>query len=343
MLLVCLTGISAFCSTHQVYAQDTLQIRRETRYYRTYFQNLIVRVYSGRKFATLTMNSTDHTTDFKYKPNTFNGLGVGVTYRALTINLGYGFGFLFNDKEKGKTHALDLQTRLYASKWAIDGYAKSYRGYYISPAVTAASGSLKPSDYYIRPDIKIKLFGASAYRMFNGKGFSLRPAFVQDVKQKKSGGSFLAGGEWFYINVLSDSSLVPGKYAISDYKRFSQLNMLQIGPGGGYAYTQVFPHNFFATAYLTANVNISLLHEAKVSGTSFRTGLNTNLLYRFAVGYDNGDYSVCANLMNNRIKFKGTAYDYTVNAGNVRLMVAKRFKSTRTMKKYLNFFNILID
>lgn len=331
------------CVSYRVCAQDTLQIRKETSYYRTYFQNVIGRIYTARKYTTLTMRSTDHTANFKYVPNTNFGLGVGVTYRALTINLGYGFGFLFNDKNRGKTHALDLQTRLYASKWAIDGYAKSYRGYYLSSQETTVPGNSKPSDFYVRPDMKLRLFGASAYRMFNGKGFSLRPAFVQDVKQKKSGGSFLAGGEWFYINVKVDSALVPNLYASSDYKKFSSMNMLQIGPGAGYAYTQVFPHNFFATGYLTTNLNVSLLHEAKASGISFRTGLNTNLLYRLAVGYDNGDCSIVAYILNNRIGFKGTAYDYTVNTGNARLMIAKRFKTTRTMKKYMSIFNILVD
>ncbi len=324
-------------------AQDTLAMAKETQYYRTYFQNLIGRVYTARKYVNFDMKSTDGTHDFKYKANTSNGIGLGVTYRALTINIGYGFGFLFNDKNKGKTKALDLQTRLYASKWAIDCYIKSYRGYYLSAQDVVSGDGTKLGNYYIRPDVKLRMFGASAYRMFNGKGFSLRPAFVQDVRQKKSGGSFLAGGEWYYMNFKSDSSIVPNKFVTSGYKSFSLVNMLQIGPGIGYAYTKVFPRNFFATGYVTGNMNVSLLHESKESGLSLRTGFNTNLLYRFALGYDNGRYSICAYIINNRIDFKGTAYNYNVNSGNMRLMFAKRFSTTRAIKKYMNYFNILID
>ena len=329
--------------TRQLHAQDTLQMKKESSYYHTYFQNLIGRVYTGRKYTSLNMRANDHTNNFKYKPNTYNGLGIGVTYRALTLNLGYGFGFLLNSKEKGKTSALDLQIRFYASKWAIDCYAKNYSGYYLSPKGVGNPEDLKSPSYYVRPDLKLRLFGASAYRMFNGKGFSLRPAFVQDVKQKASGGSFLLGGEWFYINVRSDSSLVPSRYAVSPQKVFTRTNMLQVGPGGGYAYTQVLPHNFFATAYLTANVNISLLREAKADGSVFRTGLNTNLLYRVAFGYDNGNYNICAYMVNNKIDYKGSTYNYIVNTGNVRIVFAKRFKTTRKINKYMQYFNILID
>ena len=324
-------------------AQDTLQIKQDTRYYRAYFQNLIGRVYSARKYTTLNLLSHNSLPDFKYRPNTYNGLGVGITYRALTLNLGYGFGFLLNSKEKGKTSALDLQTRFYAKRLAVDGYAKTYRGFYLTPKSMGVKAGTKASDFYTRRDLKIQLFGGSVYRMYNGKGFSLRPAFVQDVKQKKSGGSFLAGAEWFYINIRSDSSMIPRLIDSAGDRSLTHINMLQVGPGGGYAYTRVLPRNFFVTGYLTANLNMSLVREAGFGSTNFRAGLNTNLLYRLAVGYDNGDYNISAYVFNNRINFKGTDYNYRVNTGNVRIMFAKRFKTTRTIRKYMNFFNILID
>lgn len=326
-----------------VCAQDTLEIRQDTRMYRTYFQNLIGRVYSARKYTTFNMLSHDRSPDFKYRPNTFNGLGIGITYRALTLNLGYGFGFLLNSKEKGKTTALDFQTRFYARRLAVDGYAKTYRGFFLAPKSMGLQAGAKSSDYYTRRDLRIQLFGASVYRMFNGKGFSLRPAFVQDVRQKRSGGSFLAGAEWFYVNVRSDSSMIPRLIDSTVSRSITHISALQVGPGGGYAYTRVLPHNFFVTAYLTANVNLSLVREARGGGSSFQAGVNTNLLYRLALGYDNGDYNVSAYVLNNRIKFKGADYNYVVNTGNVRIMFAKRFKTTRTIKKYMNLFNILID
>lgn len=335
--------VCALFACHSAYAQDTLQMKQDTRTYRTYFQNLIGRVYSARKYTTFNMHSGDHTPDFKYRPNTYNGLGIGVTYRALTLNLGYGFGFLFNSKEKGKTSALDFQTRFYASRLAVDCYAKTYTGFYLTPKSMGIEAGTKSSDYYTRRDMNIKLFGASVYRMFNGKGFSLRPAFVQDVRQRRSGGSFLAGAEWFWINVRSDSSMVPRLIDSTGSKSISHISMLQVGPGGGYAYTRVLPHNFFVTAYLTANLNISLVREAGLGSSTFKTGLNTNLLYRLALGYDNGDYSISAYVFNNRIAFKGVDYNYGVTTGNVRIMFAKRFKTTRTIKKYMNLFNILID
>lgn len=332
-----------FCISNSTHAQDTLQMKQDVRTYQTYFQNLIVRVYSARKYTTLNMFSTSRLPDFKYRPNTYNGLGIGITYRALTLNLGYGFGFLFNSKEKGKTTALDFQTRFYARRLAVDAYAKTYTGFYLSPKTAGMQAGTKSSDYYTRRDIRVQLFGASVYRMFNGKGFSLRPAFVQDVRQKRSGGSFLAGAEWFFINVRSDSSMIPQLVDSIGDKSLTRINMLQVGPGGGYAYTRVLPHNLFVTGYLTANVNIGLVREAGTGPTVLRTGLHSNLLYRLAIGYDNGNYNISAYVFNNRIGFKGASFNYVVNTGNVRIMFAKRFKTTRTIKKYMNLFNILID
>src|SRR5690606_10684835 len=119
-----------------------------------------------------------------------------------------------------------------------------YNGYYVSPQsfVTGFPG------FYIRPDIKVRMVGGSAYYVFNHRKFSYRAGLIQNEWQTKSAGTFLLGGDIFYGTVNSDSLLVPQEIANQfPQGSVSRMRFINIGPGAGYAYTFVYKRNWFAT------------------------------------------------------------------------------------------------
>ncbi|MEO6000568.1 MAG: DUF4421 domain-containing protein [Chitinophagaceae bacterium] len=316
--------------------QDIAQPNHDTTYYKSFQQSIIARVYLSQKYTTLELKKGNDAPRLRYRPNTNLNIGFGATYRNLSINIAKGFGFMNNDDEKGKVKKLDLQFRLYSRKWAIDGYGQFYKQYYVYPK---GRGNADNKNYYIRPDLKVNLAGISAYRIFNFNKFTLHPAFTQDEVQLKSAGSLLAGAEIYYGNIKGDSALVPSTlFSFYDRRSISNVRILEIGPGVGYAYTLVLPYHFYATGSVNVNVNFGLVKETGMNtGSANHVSANANMLYRVGAGYNDGEWNVNAFWVNTRFAAKGSlsGNSYILNAGNFRLIFSKRLQPGPKLKKLL--------
>lgn len=312
----------------------------DTNYYETHPESVIMRVYFSRKYTNLELQKGNDAPRVRYISNTSINTGIGASYHGLSLNIAYGFGAKRHDLEKGNTKKLDMQARLYGRKWAVDFYGQFYKGYFLSPK---GRGHNDNSSYYIRPDLKVSLVGLSTYKIFNYKKFTLHQAFVQDEWQKKSAGSFLAGVEAYYTDFHGDSALVPSTLSsFYDRRGIRRVRFVKIGPGAGYAYTQILPLHLYITASLTANVNLAFVQEtAPTSGMVNHVSVNANLISRLAAGYSNGNWNVTAFWVNNRNGTKGalSGNDYIFNVGNYRLIITKRIepgpKANRFLKKWV--------
>ena len=309
----------------------------DSSYYKTYPRHVIGRVFFSQKYTRLTLDAPGST--LKYVPNNPFAIGVGVTYGIATLNLGLGLP-VFTDKDlRGKTKTLDLQSHIYARKWVVDLYGQFYKGYYLTPRGKAAAGN----DYYIRPDLKVQMIGASAYHIFNSTRFSYRAGFLQNEWQKKSAGSFLLGAELYVGTVKSDSALGPSTID----NQFSELglrqvNFFELGPGAGYAYTFVLNQNWFATASGTLNADISFNREKVAAGKEKQTSISPNFTLRGVAGYNSDDWSATVSWVENNINTNGSnKREYLVRTGNFRVTVAKRFKAGRKLRKQLQVIDQL--
>ncbi len=321
--------------THKSLSQNNLKPTHDTTFYESFQQDIITRIYLSQKYTNLELKKDNGAPRLRYKHNTNLNLGIGATYKNLTINVAYGFGFLNHDEEKGKAKKLDLQARLYGRIWAIDLYGQFYKDYYEYPK---GRGSADNTNYFIRPDLKVNLVGVAAYKIFNYKRFTLHPAFTQDEVQKISAGSVLAGAQIYYGDIKGDSALVPSQLAIFYDRRFiSKVRILEIGPGVGYAYTQVFPHHFYFTGSFTLNVNLGLVKETGITESFSHVSANANMLYRLSGGYNNGNWNINAFWVNTRFAAKGSiaGNSYLMNTGNYRVIFSKRLQAGPKLKRIL--------
>lgn len=330
LLIICSVQIS------KVVSQSIIKTVHDTAFYRIYPQSFIMRIFVSQKYAGFQLKNDKNIPVIDYRPNAYPAIGIGATYRGLTLNLAYGGIDLLNtEAERGTTRKLDVQVRLYTRKWAIDASGQSYKGYYLYPKGLALTDN---KSYYIRPDLHVRAAGISAYRLFNYKRFTLRPAFLNDEQQIKSAGSFLAGAELFYVKGRGDSSLIPSALAsLYERKNIQNVQLIAIGPGAGYAYTQVLPLHLFVTGTLTLNVNLGHTREYGPGTSSNNISANANLFYRLAAGYDNGNTTISFFWLNNKISANGAVdnYRYGLNTGNFRFIVAKRFQPGSRSKKIL--------
>jgi hypothetical protein len=314
-----------------VYFED-----HDSSYYHSFDHYITARFYFSQKYAGLELERPANVSRFRYIPNTSLTMGVGVTYQSISLNLGYGFSFLNTDHERGKTNYLDLQSHIYGRKWTIDLLGQFYKGYYLTPRGLAAS---IPQSFYIRPDLRTRLFGVSAYRLLNADKFSYRAAHLQNEKQKKSAGSFLLGAEIYYGIIKADSSLVPSVLSENyGQKGVRRLDFVKIGPGIGYAYTYVIKKDFFVTGSLCASLSLDYSYQHGANDKAEKFGLNKGFIYRIVAGYDKNNWNVNISLVGNQLTVASatTRDKYLLSTGNFRLTFARRFIPGKTLSRKLH-------
>ncbi len=310
----------------------------DSSFYQTYPRLITARVFFSQKYTSLQLEAPKTSPKFIYRPNTSRNIGIGATYKAITLNLGLG---VFNNDKRGKTRSLDLQSHVYTRKWIGDILGQFYKGYYLAPRGYAAS---QPGSYYIRPDVRVNLIGLAAYRLLNAEKFSYRAAFLQNEWQKKSAGTFLLGAEVYHGIIRGDSALIP--VALNDLytqKGIDKVRFLEIGPGLGYAYTAVYKKNYFLTGSLSANADLSFVKEYTGNISKDKFGISPNLIFRAVAGYNSDSWSVNVSWFTNSITVNGVSSrdKYFVRTGNYRLTLAKRIMPGFRLKKKLKIIDAI--
>ncbi|MGZ8549487.1 MAG: DUF4421 domain-containing protein [Chitinophagaceae bacterium] len=306
-------------------------------YYTTFEEQITTRLYLAKKYTSLIMKAAPEIQSLRYRPNSLTTMGISGSYKALSLSFGSGFGFLNpNKEEKGKTRSFNFGSNIYTRDWVTDIYAQFYKGYYLSiggPAGTA------DKNYYKRPDIKVNLLGASAYRLLNGERFSYRAGFLQNEWQKKSAGSVLLGAEIYYGSTKGDSALVPSHLnSFYPQQGIQRVRFIELGPGAGYAYTAVWEENLFLTGSATINADISMVKEVSATGSANRTSVSPNATLRAVAGYNNEEWAATISWLHNATNAKGRSsnYEYGVKTGEFKITLAKRFTPGNKLKRKLD-------
>ncbi|MEX1202563.1 MAG: DUF4421 domain-containing protein [Ferruginibacter sp.] len=314
------------------YAQKENEPDFDSSYINSYDKLITTRFYFSQKQTDFTIAGNKENNDLKYKPNTSLNMGLGATYRGLTLNIALGFPFLNKDEEKGKTKYLDLQSHLYGSKWNVDVLAQFYKGFYINNNM----GQAAFDKYYQRPDVRVSIGGAAVYRIQNNRKFSFKAAFIQNEWQQKSAGTLLYGGEIFYGVVRGDSALVPKSIASKyEHAGINKIHFMNFGQAIGYAYTLVVAKHFFVMGSATANLHAGFVREYNSNEMASKWSVNPNLIYRASAGYNSSVWAFNIFWVANQIRFKGNAAadSYVSNTGNIRLQLTKRLMPGPKTKK----------
>lgn len=310
----------------------------DTNYIYPYHYQITGRVYLAKKWTGIDLFNVPGIDRLHYRPNSSYNVGVGVTYKGITINLAYGFGFLgfLNpSKELGVTTYLDLQTHMYGRKWLVDVMAQVYKGFYASPKGTGTTDG----SYYLRSDLNVNEFGASVQYVFNNRRFSYRAAFLQNEWQKKSAGTFLLGAEAYYGTINGDSSIIPIHVDETTADRnIKQFRHYKFGPSIGYAYTLVIKKHFFATGSLSGNAAVgNSTTVSKADGEENNFSFIPSGFFRVSVGYNSERWAFSALYTSNNVYANpGSAIRSVVNAANVRVNLVYRFAAPKGIKKTVN-------
>jgi hypothetical protein len=308
----------------------------DTSYYRSFSGSIIPRVFLSRNYSQLNFDPPGSLglPKIKYHANTPLNLGIGMTYRFITVSISKGLGFLQSNSKKGDTKSFDLQTHIYRRKWAFDALAQFYGGYYAAqPALDAGR------EYYVRPDMRLRMVGVTVYRVLNDKRFSYGSVLGQGGYQQRSAGSFLIGGNAFYSAINADSALVPYK-ADSNYNKedIRKMHLFLIGAGLGYAYTLVIQKHYFLLGSANVNLNLNVSREIGDGIGSDKVASSHNFIFRAGTGYNCHKWGLSLLWFTGGINSIGgySGYAYHQQVGSYRLIYVWRFAVDRKMKQTLN-------
>lgn len=319
------------------------RIQEDTLYVMDLSRRPTLRVYGSNKFNSMVVRSNSGYTDLRYRPNGKYIIGVGASYRRLTLNIGVPMPFVNTDNDRlGRTRYLDAQANLHTPTQSSNLFLQVYKGYHISSHSKELLQWDQPTEVPYRADLLQYNIGLSTLRILNPERFSYRAAFNQDAWQKRSQGSWLAGGYLTCYVVNADSGLVPVRIA-NEFTERSDLRkgvFLDLGVLGGYAYTLVVDRHWFATlsGAIGAGPAAQFLRSDKGEGTyrSNTLGLGWHAQFRGAIGYNSRTHYVGIIYNQETIAYvKGQSNGFAWDVGNIRLFLAMRLqrKAPRIVEK----------
>lgn len=290
----------------------------DSMYIAPFKQELSIQASVSSKFLTLVQEyDAKNIRNYSLLPNTPVNIGLGFTWKNLSMSGSYGFQFL-RDKSKGRTKSFDFQYHYYARKFVVDLFLQNYRGY--------NKVYEDDEDTYIRAsDVQITQYGAHGMYVFNNRKFSYKAAYNLSEKQIKSAGGFLLGGGIFQSRIRSDSTLV-----LRNNK--NQQDNFQFGVSGGYGYTWVIKKHFFIAGSVTVGINIGADRIDKFGKQKLE--VYPTFFPRGSIGYHANDWSIGVSALTNGIAVQMSDEASTMlSSGTLQLTFVKRFD---THPKILN-------
>ncbi|MBK9176347.1 MAG: DUF4421 family protein [Flavobacteriales bacterium] len=306
----------------------------DTSYVRDFSNRPAIRLYLSAKFNSMVVRSNEDFTDLRYRPNGNYNMGIGASYRRLTLNIGFPMPFVNNDDEaKGRTRFLDAQATLHTQRQASNLFLQVFKGYHITSHTPSRIGWDQTTSYPYRPDLIQFNIGLSSLRIVNHTRFSYRATFNQDAWQQRSQGTWLYGGYATCYVVKADSALVPARLLdeFGSTAPIAKALFVDLGPMGGYAHTFVHRTHWFLTVSgaLGAGPSVQRLRLPASDGTTTRLELGPgwHAQFRAGIGY-NSRYRYVGLLFNQEhigyvLRAQNT---FAWDVGNFRLMVVQRLK-----------------
>lgn len=270
---------------------EIVDLKYDPNYVESYYDDLIVRVYSADKgnHALITDGSND--LNMLYRSNDHFKLGIGANYKWFGLKIGTDLPIESSNIDRyGKSSSYGLQSYLISRPFIVDITALKTIGYYLTLLGRNAQEIAENGQFNeIRSDVETENLSANVIYVVNHKRFSYKAAFNQTDLQLRNAGSLLLGGRVGYYNIGGELDLIAEElgsdyfedYAgLYDFRTFSALGSV------GYAYS-VVP---FRRAIITASVSGQIGYQKNTlhfdnRDTEYRSKPGLGASVRLAGGY----------------------------------------------------------
>jgi len=257
----------------------------DSNYIESFNSKLALRFVIPKRLEQFSIRDATSSQKYNYKANEHYGVGMGFTYRWLAIDITINPDFTQRDAEiYGNTKEFNLKGSAYLKKTLIDGFFRSYKGFYVANPDDNSSSWQQGMPYPQRADIKTVGWGFNYTIPFNWERYTPKVTFVLDGRLKKSTGSFMAISSFYFYNLKADSSIVDNSF--KPEARIHRINIALLGQLFGYSYTLVYK-DFYASAGLYPGVTFpigTVVNENGVVNPTFTA--NFKIMARGGIGYN---------------------------------------------------------
>jgi hypothetical protein len=275
----------------------------DTAYIADYKDLLTVRVFLLYQDASLVINPRT-SEELVFAPNVSGRIGIAGFYKWFGLGLSLGNSILRRSADTyGNTTVLDLRANAYGRSVAAELYLQNLKGFYIR--------NLKDpqGNFYKIPDMRIFALGFIGYYIYNHKRFSIRSAFIQNERQKKSVGSIIIRPTFLYYKLSSPNGIIPADliltYGINNHFYIQKGEFYSLGLAPGYTYTLIL----FKKAYLNAAIFPGILWQNYRYETAQALYSSANftftLSWRAAIGYNTDTWYIGAGIVSGFDKIPG--------------------------------------
>lgn len=264
----------------------------DTAYMADYTYSLTTRLFLSFQNATLLIHPAgEQAAAIVYRPNVNVRVGIAGFWRWFGLGLSIDNPFYKTDRTAyGKTSTIDLRVNAFGRSIAGELFFQQYKGFYLD-SPEAPDGS-----HYIVPDMQTMSIGIAGYWIYNAGRFSVRAAFIQNERQKKSAGSLLVRPAFIYYRISSDQGIIPPgvmeKYHAPLNKQIVKGTFYSVELAPGYAYTLVFLKNLYFTAAVFPGVAAQFSSYSNDVDIYDDFEFAFQLSGRFAVGYNSDKWFI---------------------------------------------------
>jgi hypothetical protein len=328
--------------THGQFKYATEEVKYDTNYVEVYMDELTARLYIKRKQNGFNLYEKLSDPFVKYRTNDNLIIGIGYTYSFLTINLGVKMPFVNDDNDLyGQSKYFDLSTNFMFRAFIVDLYMQLGKGYYVSNPEHVYpfwddSNDIMPQ----RGDMRTTIVGLNVQYLFNAERFSYKASFWQNEFQKRSAGSPILGIEGYWVLGMTDSMMVEPAMPTTGFMNdelFNQVDMLNMGVNGGYAYTFVWDEKLFLSLSTTfglsgASNRVHYSPESYTLNKSISLGFSNTT--RISLGFNSRKHYLGLSFTRFGMSSMAGSYRdwYSFNTGDIRINFAKRFYLKRPIK-----------
>lgn len=292
-----------------------------------YSDKLLLRLYTVSKFNTLSILNKEFGKSLDFLPNGNTNIGIGGNYKKFGLGLAFGLP-PSSDKERrlGKTQRFDLQASMFGKEIGLDGFLQFYKGYYNS----------NPEDF-ITPNsdvfpqiasLQILSIGISGFYFFNSNAYSYRAAFVRDVVQQKSGGSFLLGVFGNYDDSLTEDGYIPEQFpdSLRTAIPIKSFKNLAIGVSTGYAHNFIVNRRFLLGVFIAPGFGYQRVETTELDGRGQKEDQPAaQILTKMSLGYEFKAFYLGITGSINFRSIDLSPYDFDLSTQQFRFIIGRRF------------------
>lgn len=284
--------------------------------------------------ASILINpAVDQTSKIVYRPNANVRIGLAGFWKWFGLGLSIDNPFYKTDRVAyGKTTTLDMRVNAFGRFLAAELFLQNYKGFYI------VSPERPDGTHYILPDMRTFSLGFSGYWIYNAQRFSIRAAFIQNERQKKSAGSLVVRPVFLYYLISSDHGIIPTEivnaFNIPASNLVTRGEFYSLGLSPGYAYTLVFLKNFYVTAAVFPGVAAQFATFRNERNEYYNFEFTFQLSSRVALGYNSDKWFLGASVQSgfNEIPDQLSNALSTYTVAQFRLWGGTRFDIFRKKK-----------